>query len=133
MFRWWSLLIVMGLLLAAGSSLMAEKAKDEEKAEKKDKDRTGQIVGKIVKVDAKSMTVEPMGGGDAVKVEFVANAQVKIDGKNAEISDLKPGMYVKVPRNPARKVFATTRAPKGDGDQGADKAGDKKDKDKAEH
>lgn len=99
---------VVGLMLGLTTMARAED-KPKDKPEKKP---AAALMGEIVSVDDASVVVKGKDGTE-VTVAVDANTQVKIDGKEATVADLKPGMMVAVSNldGPAKQIKVRTGKP----------------------
>lgn len=78
------------------------------------KDGKPAIVGELVAVSAEALTVKTQDGNKTVAIN--AQTKIKLDGQDATVNDLKPGMAIHAPINPGdvaapvRRVNAKTKS-----------------------
>ena len=86
----------------------------EVQAEKK----SAAVNGEVVEVSGSDVMIKTRKGED-VTIATDENTKVKIDGEDATVSDLQPGMHVTVPafEGTAGRINATSRAGKAGGNE----------------
>ncbi len=99
-------IVTTGLVLALATLATAADKAEGQPAKKP------ALVGTVVSASSTTVVVKPESG-DNVNVTVNAQTKVKIDGKDATLADLKPGMWVAVPEinGPARRINAKSVRP----------------------
>ena len=120
--RFLSLASVAALALAlaaapaqAGKADKADKANKPAKADRAAKRNADALTGKLEKVDGTTLTILSGRGKKAAQVTVTTDAstKVKVNGKEATLADIKPGMHVVATPNTgtAQKITASDEAP----------------------
>jgi hypothetical protein len=105
--------VVLALALVTGTAhakgVKGEKANKGDKAAKRD---PNSVVGKVEKVDGNTLTLLQGHGKKAASVTVTTDAstQIRVNGQEGKLADIKPGMRVVASPNTgtATKVVATT-------------------------
>jgi hypothetical protein len=105
--------IVLALTLVTGTAhakgVKGDKANKGDKTAKRD---PNSVVGKVQKVDGNTLTVLQGHGKKAGEVTITtdANTKIRVNGQDAKLTDIKPGMRVVASPNTgtATKVVANT-------------------------